>query len=141
MATWAGYIPLMSLAMPYGLFADVVLVVHLGFVLFVALGGLLVLRRPRLAWVHVPAAAWGALIEFTGGTCPLTPLEQRLRRLGGEAGYTGEFIDHYVGALVYPDGLTRSAQVALGAIVVLVNVAIYWLLVCRRAKSRAEPRG
>jgi hypothetical protein len=119
----------MSHAMPYGLLADVVLVVHLGFLLFVVLGGLLALHRPGLAWVHVPAAAWGALIEFTAGVCPLT-----LRRLGGEAGYTGEFIDHYVRALLYPDGLTRAAQVVLGAIVVLVNAAIYWVLLRREAE-------
>lgn len=131
----------MSHAMPYGLLADVVLVVHLGFVLFVVLGGLLVLRWRGLAWLHVPAAAWGALIEFAGGVCPLTPLEQRFRRLGGEAGYSGEFIDHYVRAVLYPEGLTRSMQFALGAIVLLVNAAIYWMLVRRLKHPAAEPRG
>jgi hypothetical protein len=118
-----------------------VLVVHLGFVLFVVLGGLLVLRWPGLAWLHVPAAAWGALIEFTGGICPLTPLEQRLRRLGGEAGYSGEFIDHYVRTLLYPDGLTRATQFALGAGVLLVNVTIYGVLVRRVARPAPDPRG
>jgi len=127
--------------MPYGLLADGVLVVHLGFVLFVVLGGLLVLRWPGLAWLHVPAAAWGALIEFTGGICPLTPLEQRLRRLGGEAGYSGEFIDHYVRTLLYPDGLTRATQFALGAGVLLVNVTIYGVLVRRVARPAPDPRG
>lgn len=129
----------MSLAMPYGLLADVVLVVHLGFVLFVVLGGLLVLRWSGLAWLHVPAAAWGALIEFSGGICPLTPLEQRLRRLGGEAGYSGEFIDHYVRALLYPDGLTRPMQLWLGAAVLLVNAILYWVLLRRWARRRGNP--
>jgi hypothetical protein len=111
--------------MPYGVLADLVLVVHLGFVLFVVLGGLLVLRWPRLAWIHLPAAVWGAIIEFTGGVCPLTPLENNLRRLAGEAGYAGGFIEHYVTAALYPDGLTRVAQVVLGALVLLVNAVIY----------------
>lgn len=127
--------------MPYGLLADVVLVLHLGFVLFVVLGGLLVVRWPGFAWLHVPAAAWGALIEFSGGVCPLTPLEQRFRRLGGEAGYSGGFIDHYVRTLLYPDGLTRATQLVLGTIVVLVNVSIYWVLVRRLTHPAADPRG
>jgi hypothetical protein len=121
--------------LPYGVLADVVLVLHLGFVLFVVLGGLLVLRWPGLAWLHVPAAAWGTLIEFSGGICPLTPLEQRLRRLGGEAGYSGEFIDHYVRTLLYPEGLTRGTQFVLGAAVLVFNVAIYWLLVRRLSRQ------
>lgn len=120
--------------MPYGVLADLVLLVHLAFVLFVALGGLLVLRWPRLAWLHLPAALWGAGIEFTGGICPLTPLENRLRRLGGEAGFEGGFIDHYVTALVYPHGLTRGVQLALGTVVVLATVVIY-LRVWRRSRA------
>ena len=117
--------------MPYGVLADLVLVVHLGFVLFVAPGGLLVLRWPRLAWIHLPAAAWGALIEFTGGICPLTPLENRLRVLAGEAGYAGGFVEHYVTAVLYPDGLTRGAQVVLGVLVLLLNAVIYRRLLRR----------
>jgi len=125
--------------MPYGVLADLVLVVHLGFVLFVALGGLLVLRWPRLAWIHLPAAAWGALIEFTGGICPLTPLENRLRVLAGEAGYAGGFVEHYVTAVLYPDGLTRGAQLGLGAAVLLVNSLIYWVLLRRSARRSENP--
>jgi len=125
--------------MPYGVLADLVLVVHLGFVLFVALGGLLVLRWPRLAWIHLPAAAWGALIEFTGGICPLTPLENRLRVLAGEAGYAGGFVEHYVTAVLYPDGLTRGAQFGLGAAVLLVNSLIYWVLLRRSARRSENP--
>ena len=119
--------------MPYRAFADLVLVVHLAFVLFVVLGGLLVLRRPKLAWLHLPAAAWGALIEFAGWICPLTPLEQRLRVLAGQAGYQGGFIEHYVTAWLYPAGLTRPVQYALGALVIVVNLAVYARLLRRRA--------
>jgi Protein of Unknown function (DUF2784) len=112
--------------MPYRLAADAVLVLHACFVLFVVLGGLLALRRPRFAWIHLPAAAWGAAIEFFGWTCPLTPLEQALRRRGGEAGYSGGFVEHYVVALLYPQGLTRGLQLALGLFVLAVNLAVYF---------------
>ena len=117
--------------------ADLVLVIHLAFVLFVVLGGLLVLRWPRLAWGHVPVAIYGALIEFVGFTCPLTPLEVWLRRRGGEAGYTGGFIEHYVTATLYPSGLTREVQIALGVGVLLLNAIVYttiWLRRRRRPK-------
>ncbi len=112
--------------------ADLLLLLHMGFVLFVAAGGLLLLRWPRVAYVHLPVALWGALIEFIGGICPLTPLEQSLRRRGGEAGYTGGFIEHYLTAAIYPSGLTRGIQIVLGVIVVLVNVGFYWLWWRRR---------
>ena len=111
--------------MPYRLLADFVLVLHAGFVAFVMLGALLVLRWPRLAWVHVPVALWGAGIEFLGGICPLTPLENHWRRLAGELGYQGGFVEHYVVPVLYPDGLTRGVQLVLGALVLLVNGAIY----------------
>ncbi|HVF60626.1 MAG TPA: DUF2784 domain-containing protein [Thermoanaerobaculia bacterium] len=125
--------------MLYRFAADGVLVLHAAFVLFVVLGGLLVLRRPRLAWVHLPAAAWGAAIEFWGWICPLTPLEQALRRRGGEAGYSGGFVEHYVVALLYPQGLTRGLQLALGLFVLAVNLAVY-LWVWRRARRRSRAR-
>lgn len=118
--------------MIWRILADAVLALHLAFVAFVVLGGLLVLRWPRLAWVHLPAAAWGALLEFGGWYCPLTPLEKHLRMLGGGAGYEGGFIAHYLLPMLYPQGLTRSAQVALGLLVVVVNVAIYARLLARR---------
>ena len=114
--------------------ADLVLVLHVGFVLFVAAGGLLLFRWPRVAYVHLPAALWGAVIEFTGGICPLTPLEQYLRRKGGEAGYIGGFIEHYMTAAIYPSGLTRGIQIVLGVVVVLVNVVLYWLWWRRRRR-------
>lgn len=111
--------------MTYRLLADLVLLLHAAFVAFVMFGGLLVLRWPRAAWLHLPLVAWGAGIEFLGGICPLTPLENHWRLLAGEQGYTGGFVEHYVVAALYPDGLTRSVQVALGLLVLAVNAAIY----------------
>ncbi|MGH7499686.1 MAG: DUF2784 domain-containing protein [Gemmatimonadales bacterium] len=112
--------------MPYRTLADLVLALHLGFILFVALGGLLLLRSPRLAYVHLPSAVWGALIEFMGGQCPLTPLEQYLRRQGGGEGYSGGFVEHYLTAAIYPNGLTRGIQLALGTFVLALNGVFYW---------------
>lgn len=113
---------------PYGLLADLVLLVHAGFVAFVVLGGLPVLRRPRLAWLHLPAVAWGAGIEFAGAICPLTPLEIHLRSLAGQQGYAGGFVEHYVFALLYPEGLTRNIQLALGVLVIAINTFVYAIL-------------
>jgi hypothetical protein len=106
--------------------ADAALLLHVAFIAFALLGGLLVRRWPRLAWVHLPAAAWAAAIAFFGGLCPLTPLENRLRAAGGEAGFEGSFIEHYLEALIYPGWLTREIQVGLGLVVLAVNVACYW---------------
>ncbi len=122
--------------MLYRLLADVVVVVHAFFVLFVVLGGLTVLRWPRLAWLHLPAAGWGALIEFTGVICPLTPLEKWLRLRAGGAPYEGGFIEHYLLPILYPPGLTRQTQIVLGLIVVAVNLVVYGLLVRRWAAAR-----
>lgn len=122
--------------MPYRALADLVLVVHLAFVLFVVLGGLLALRWPRVARVHLPVALYGALIEFVGFVCPLTPLENALRRRGGEAGYEGGFIEHYVTATLYPTGLTREVQLALGVAALAINGVIYAVLLRRRNRRR-----
>ncbi|HLT28373.1 MAG TPA: DUF2784 domain-containing protein [Zeimonas sp.] len=118
--------------MPARLAADLVVLVHLGFILFVVGGGLLVLRWPRIAWLHLPAAAWGAGIVLFGGTCPLTPLENALRRVAGESGYESGFIDHYLIPLIYPVGLTRGIQVALGVLVVVANLIVYSIVLARR---------
>ena len=120
--------------------ADAVLVIHLAFVLFVVLGGLLVLRWPRLAWIHVPVALYGAAIEFIGFICPLTPLENSLRRQGGEAGYEGGFLEHYVTAALYPSGLTREIQIALGIALLVLNAVVYWNVFKRRAHARTASR-
>ena len=124
--------------MIYRLLADLVVLLHVGFVLFVVLGGLLVLRWRRLAWVHLPAALWGALIEFAGWVCPLTPLENRLRALGGGESYDTGFVEHYVVPLLYPRELTRGSQVVLGLGVVLLNLVVYAWVVTRFREQRRE---
>ena len=116
----------------YRVLADLVLVLHLAFVVFVVLGGLLVVRWPRVAWLHIPAASWGVLIEYTGWICPLTPLENSFRVRGGEAGYGGGFFQHYVQLTLYPAGLTRSTQVVLGSLALLVNLTAYVVVLARR---------
>lgn len=121
--------------MGYRLLADLVVLLHAGFVLFVVLGGLFALRWPRAVWLHLPAALWGAGIELLAGICPLTPLENHLRHLGGEAGYSGGFVEHYVLPVLYPEGLTRGAQLAIGAFVVIVNAVVY-AFVWKRARAR-----
>lgn len=124
--------------MIYRIAANLVLLAHLAFVVFVVLGGWVVLRRPGLALVHVPAAAWGAWIELAGDVCPLTPLENRLRAVSGAAGYSEGFIEHYIVALVYPAGLTRPVQLALGVGVVLVNLFFYGLLLRRWGRNEKD---
>jgi uncharacterized membrane protein len=128
--------------MIYRLSADLVLIVHLGFIVLVVLGGLLVLRWPRLIWLHVPVVLWGAAIEFIGFVCPLTPLEVWLRERGGEAAFEGDFIEHYITALIYPEGLTRGLQILLGVLALVPNVVIYGYLVARwkRGRSRTQLR-
>lgn len=115
--------------MIYRLFADSVLIFHLLFIGFVIFGGLIALRSPWLALLHIPAACWGTFIELTGRVCPLTVLEVEFRRLAGDAGYSDSFIEHYLLAIIYPAGLTRNIQFGLAACVILTNVAIYgWFL-------------
>ncbi len=119
--------------MGYRLLADFVVLVHFAFVVFVVAGALLVIRWRRLAWIHIPVAAWGALIEFGGWICPLTPLENWLRRQGGAAGFSGGFVEHYIIPVLYPGNLTRGTQIALGIAVLTLNGGIYgWLLWRRR---------
>ena len=121
------------------LLADLVVLLHLAFVLFVVFGGLLVLRRRRIAWLHVPAFVWGAAIEFGGWICPLTPLENRLREMSGAGGYAGGFVERYLVPVLYPGELTREIQIGLGIAVLLINLAIYGFLL--RRKSCAEDKG
>jgi len=123
--------------MGYRALADVILVLHLGFVLFVVLGGLLLVRWPWIAFVHLPAAAWGVWIEYAGAICPLTPLEQQLRQRGGETAYAGGFVEHYITAVLYPAGLTRGIQLVLGSGVLLLNLILYLRWWRRRARRRS----
>ena len=118
--------------------ADFVVLLHLAFILFVVLGGLIVFRWPRFMWLHIPAAAWGAFIELTGRVCPLTPLENRLRIAAGETGYSGGFIEEYLIPVVYPGGLTRWVQISLGVGVVVINLVFYGLLVARRPRANLD---
>ena len=119
--------------MSYRLAADAVLLLHLAFVLAVAIGGLAVVWRPRLAWLHLPIVAWAAWIEFSGRICPLTPLENHFRRLAGESGYEGGFLEHYIVPVLYPGALTRGIQIGLGALVLAINIGFY-LWAWRRAR-------
>lgn len=125
--------------MPYALLADLTLVLHATFILFVVFGGLLVIWRRGFAWLHVPGAAWGVLIEFRGWICPLTHLENHLRAAAGSSAYTGGFIEHYLAPLVYPPGLTPATQVMLGLAVLVVNTVIYTLAWRRLRLSRNRP--
>jgi hypothetical protein len=123
--------------MGYQFLADLVLVVHFAFLAFVMFGGLLLFRWPRVVWLHVPLTLWGVVLELGGLICPLTPLENSLRRRAGESGYAGGFIEHYITSILYPSGLTRSTQVALGVLLAAGNAAIYWLV---WRKTRRRPR-
>jgi hypothetical protein len=118
----------------YRALADFVVLTHLAFIVFALLGGLLALRWRWMPWVHLPAAAWGAAVGFFGRLCPLTPLENTLRRASGSADYSGGFIEHYILPILYPAELTRELQVLLGSVMVAVNLAIY-LVVRRRLRT------
>lgn len=124
--------------MDSGLLADGVVVAHALFVAFVVAGGLLVMRWPRVAWLHLPAVAWGVFIEWSGGVCPLTPLENRLRLEAGQAGYAGDFVERYVIPVLYPADLRRDVQIALGVAVFLLNAGVYWWL-WRRSRRTHRP--
>jgi hypothetical protein len=113
----------------YRLLADLVVLMHFAFVLFVILGGFLVARQRRVMPFHLVAAVWAALIEFSGRICPLTPLENRLRAKSGSDGYDSDFVAHYILPILYPEGLTRETQIALGTVVIMINLGIYgWIL-------------
>lgn len=119
-----------------GLLADGVLVLHGLFIAWAAFGALAVWRWPWLLVLHLPALAWGVWIEVSGGICPLTPLENSLRRAAGQSGYSGGFIDHYLGGLIYPAGLTREAQWAVAGVLLAINVVLYAVMIARIRRSR-----
>lgn len=120
--------------MGYSLLADMTVVLHGLFVLFVVCGGFAVLRWPRLALLHLPAVTWGVTVELAGWVCLLTPMENHFRRLAGEVGYSGGFIQHHLEPLLYPLGLTAAHQLFLGLGVLAINVVIYGLLWWRRCR-------
>ena len=118
------------------LLADAVVLLHLVFIVFALAGGVLVLFRGYIAWLHLPAVAWAAYAEFTATICPLTPLENSLRKQAGQEGYDGGFVEHYLIPLIYPAALTPRLQMLIGAIVVAVNVAVYAGALWRRSRRR-----
>jgi Protein of Unknown function (DUF2784) len=120
--------------MVFRILADATVILHFGFVLFVVLGGVLVVRWPRIAWVHLPAAGWGAWVEFAGWVCPLTPLENWFRQQGGGPAYTVSFIEHYLVPILYPSSLSRELQWGLGGLVFFVNATVYLLVFHRRVR-------
>lgn len=122
--------------MLYEVLADFVLILHLCFILFVVLGGLLVLKWRWVAWGHLPAAAWGALVELAGWICPLTPLENALRRAAGGGAYDTTFVERYLVPIVYPSGLTREVQMALGLLVLAINLVVYGVVWRRRGRRK-----
>jgi hypothetical protein len=119
------------------LLADAVVLLHLAFIAFALAGGVLVLFRGYMAWLHLPAVAWAAYAEFTATICPLTPLENSLRKQAGQEGYDGGFVEHYLIPLIYPAALTPRLQMLIGAIVVAVNVAVYAIALWRRSGRRS----
>lgn len=120
--------------------ADFLVLIHLSFILFVVLGGLLVLRWPPVAWIHLPAAAWGAWIEFAQGVCPLTPLEKSFREQAGQASYDGGFIEEYVIPVIYPPGYSPEIANILGLLVLIINLLIYALVIWRHLTGRSGER-
>lgn len=117
------------------LLADIVVIIHLAFALFSVFGALLLIRWRKMIWLHLPAAVWAAWIEFSGKICPLTPLENWLRLQGGDIGYSGDFVRHYLLPLLYPSRLTREVQIILGTLVLGLNVAIYAYVLFLRSRS------
>jgi hypothetical protein len=121
--------------MPYQILADIVVLIHFAFIIFVILGGFLALRWRWLVWIHIPVVLWGVLIEFAGWICPLTPLENQFRMKSGASGYQSGFIEHYIIPIIYPTDLTRSLQIKLGILVILINASIYGFILYKKFKK------
>ena len=116
--------------------ADLLVILHLLFILFAVFGGWLAVKWRWVLFLHLPAAAWAALIEFQGWICPLTPLEQRFRQAAGQSSYQGGFVEHYVVPIIYPEGLTRDIQIVLGVLVIAANLAAYGFVLGRRKQGK-----
>lgn len=127
--------------MIYQIAAEGVLAIHFGFVLFVVFGGIGVRWRPRLAWVHVPLFAWGSIVNLASWVCPLTPIENAFRRLAGESGYAGSFLEEYIVSLVYPGGMTRDLELLAGLSLPAWNLLVYAWVWWRLRAQRAGPPG
>jgi len=125
--------------MRYSIAADALVILHLAFIVFVMLGGLLLLKWRRLSYLHLPAVVWGTLVELRGWLCPLTPLEQHFRTLAGETGYSGGFIQHYLLPLIYPAGLTREVQTILAICVISINLVIYTVIYVKYRRDKHHP--
>lgn len=117
--------------MYYVLAADLVVLVHFTFILYAVFGGLFVLKWPKTLWLHGLALGWGVWVEFSGRICPLTPLENWLRRQAQQKSYQGDFVEHYLVPLIYPESLQRSDQIAMGGVLLLVNLVIYGVVIYR----------
>jgi len=122
--------------MLYNILSNIVVVVHLLFIIFVCLGALLILKWPKAAWVHIPFAIWGVLVEYLNILCPLTPLENYFRQLGGYKIYEADFINQYIIPLIYPEALTRNLQFVLGSIVIILNFSIYGIILYKSLKQK-----
>ena len=122
--------------MIYSFLADLLVVFHLVFILYVIAGALLIFKWTKTLWLHLPSCFWGMTVEFSGRVCPLTPWEIQLRRLAGEEGYTGSFIEQYLIPIIYPSGLNREIQMLLGSTVLIVNFSLYTLILIKRRKRK-----
>ena len=122
--------------MIYSFLADLLVVFHLVFILYVIAGALLIFKWPKTLWLHLPSCFWGMTVEFIGWICPLTTWEIQLRRLAGEEGYTRSFIEHYLIPIIYPSGLNREIQMLMGSIVLIVNLSLYTLILIKRRKRK-----
>jgi hypothetical protein len=118
----------------FEILADATVVLHFAFVLFVAFGGLLVARWPRVAWLQLPAVGWGVWVELSGSICPLTPLENWLRQRGGGPTYASSFVEHYIVPILYPTSLTLELQWVLGSLVLAINAGVYFVVLRRRSR-------
>ena len=118
--------------------ADLIVLLHFTYILFVVFGGLFVFKWRLVAWGHIPCVIWGVIIEFTGWICPLTPIENMLRYSGGGAGYSNSFIEHYLLPVIYPTALTRELQTVIGIVVIVINIAIYATLYILQARKKSK---
>ena len=126
--------------MPYGILADIVVWVHLAFVIFVVAGASLAIWWRRMLWLHLPAVFWAIWIEFSGKLCPLTPLENWLRIRAGQGEYRGGFVEHYLMPVLYPAGLTRNIQILMGLLVIIINLALYGPIIFQLWRKKKNER-